>query len=350
MKYLHLFASDKNEKFSLPFIEFMNKFFDASEHYFLVFGSNSINLFNYKNVRKLNKNLSSLILAVKQISKSEKIIIHGLFSWLVLVLLILNPKYIKKSNWIIWGGDLYHYQYREKSIRSNVKEIVRRYIIKNLGALITQVRGDYKLAQSWYGATGKYYYSFVYPSNLYKDYDLEEIYKDHDEIVIQVGNSACNTNNHIEVFEKLAKYKEKNIVIVCPLSYSGKQNYINNVIDKGRSIFEEKFIPIIDFMPLNEYLTVLAKVDVAIFNHNRQRGLGNIITLLGLGKKVYIRKETTTWDFCLEHDLKVFNGNEDFEDLFEGLNINEKNKNINNVKMKFSEEKLKADLREIFPI
>lgn len=43
--------------------------------------------------------------------------------------------------------------------------------------------------------------------------------------------------------------------------------------------------PIVDFMDFNEYINFLSTIDIAIFNHKRQQGMGNIITLLGMGKK-----------------------------------------------------------------
>ena len=48
-------------------------------------------------------------------------------------------------------------------------------------------------------------------------------------------------------------------------------------------------------MPFERYIELLSDIDIAVFNHNRQQGLGNTTTLLGLGKKVYLRSDTTTW-------------------------------------------------------
>ena len=42
-------------------------------------------------------------------------------------------------------------------------------------------------------------------------------------------------------------------------------------------------------LPLSDYLKILGKIDIAIFNHERQQAVGNITSLLGLGKKVYIK-------------------------------------------------------------
>lgn len=85
-----------------------------------------------------------------------------------------------------------------------------------------------------------------------------------------------------------------------------------------------------------------------MFNHKRQQALGNIMTLLGLGKKVYLRDDISTWDICLKHKLKVFKITSNVEDLFTKLNENDKLNNMKNVKDNFSESKLKNDLEKIF--
>lgn len=342
MSNLHIFSGEDG-KFSIAFSKFITKNFDTS-HQIVVFNKKVV----HKNIIVLRKNLIGLITIILKMYKAKKIFIHSL-SMSVTVILFFNPWLLRKSYWIVWGGDLYNHILREKNIKTYIKEFIRSYVIKNISGIVTQLKGDHELVQKLYGTRGKYYYSFVYPSNLYKDYDLKAVEKDTNRIYIQVGNSACETNEHIKVFDKLSKYKNENIEIICPLSYSGKEGYIKKVIQAGYKIFgKEKFTPVTEFMPFDKYLELLAKVDVAIFNHKRQRGLGNITTLLGLGKKVYICEEITTWEFCLDHDLKVYSSNGDFEDLFEEMNEEIRQTNIENVKTKFSEEKLEEDLKKIF--
>lgn len=55
-------------------------------------------------------------------------------------------------------------------------------------------------------------------------------------------------------------------------------------------------------MSPNEYAKLLNSVRVAVFNHNRQQGTGNIEILSYLGKKLYIRSDTTTWEHYVERD------------------------------------------------
>lgn len=351
MKCMHVFTIDENNKFSKDFISFIYNHFENRDHLFFLTNERNRKVSSeHKGVKILPYNLTGTIAFIWLATRYEKIFFHKLPEDRFVILgLLLAPWLYKKCYWCIWGGDLYSYIYRSKSLKSNIMELIRRHLIRNMKGLITQLKGDYELAKKWYGTKGKYYYSFVYPSNLYKDYNLEQIVKDPKKKYIQVGNSACETNNHIDVFARLSKYKNENIEIICPLSYSGKEEYIKQVIESGYNIFgKEKFTPITDFMPYDEYLKLLAKVDVAIFDHQRQRGLGNIITLLGLGKKVYIREEITTWQFCIDHELKVYSTNDDFNDIFEEMSEEIKQKNMENVKTKFSEEKLVNSLKDIF--
>lgn len=347
MKYLHIFT---RSNFTEPYIEFINNNFDSQEHLFIIYGKErglGVKVSSRVNVKELSKQFRSISLLIREMYKSKKIFLHGLFSPLVVLLLFMQPWLLKKCYWGIWGGDLWHYELRKKTNRSDVYEFFRKFVIKNMGGVITHINGDYKLAQKWYGAKAKYYYSFMYPSNLFKEYDLPNVKKADEKTYIQVGNSANSTNNHLEIFDKLKKYKEEKIEIICPLSY-GNTEYRDKVIEEGTKIFGEKFNPIIEFMAFGEYLELLAKIDVAIFNHNRQEAMGNITTLLGLGKKVYIRDDITTWGFCIEHELKVFSINKDFNDFFGTIDENIRQKNIFNVKRQFSEEKLKNDWNKIF--
>lgn len=333
MKIIHLFTFDNNEKFIFKFKEFVNSNFNHENHFF----------YSIKKTRSLKEiiKLSDLI------KEADKIIIHGLTSGYLELLLFCHKSALAKTYWGMWGGDLYYHEIAKKSISYFIREMIRKSIVPKFGGLVTQIRGDYELARKWYGAQNSYYYCFMYPSNMYKEYAFSS--KAKDKLYIQIGNSGSLTNKHIEVFEKLSKYKDKSIEIICPLSYSGKEEYIKQVIEAGYEIFgKEKFTPITDFMPFDQYLELLAKVDIAIFNHKRQRGLGNITTLLGLGKKVYIREEITTWQFCTDHDLKVYSANGNYDDLFEEMDEGIRQKNIENVKSKFSEEKLVEDLKQIF--
>ena len=214
-----------------------------------------------------------------------------------------------------------------------------KQVIRKIKHFITYIKGDFEYVKKWYGAKGKYHKCFMYPSNLYKEHNFKK--RINDTLNIQVGNSADPTNNHIEILEILKKDKQKNIKIYAPLNY-GDQNYANNVISKGKEIFGNKFVPITKFMPINLYHEFLTDIDIAIFAHKRQQAMGNIITLLGLGKKVYMRDSISSWQFFKDIKVKTFNYQNIQLDI---LDNSTKEANIKKIRSYFSEKTYITQLR-----
>ncbi|SFR49202.1 TDP-N-acetylfucosamine:lipid II N-acetylfucosaminyltransferase [Thiomicrospira sp. ALE5] len=343
-KILHIANSDK---FIPPFIEFVKEHFEFSEHEFLLTGGMAQEqLKPYANVqlakRTIIGRLQHYAQAVIKMHQAKKVILHGLFDIKLVYLLFFMPWLLKKCYWVMWGGDLYVYQLGERSWKWKVREFFRRPVIKNMGHLVTYIKGDYELAQQWYGAKGQYHECFMYTSNLYKEYDVP--HKQHSGINILVGNSADPSNNHLEVFDKLEAFKDQDIKIYAPLSY-GNPGYAQTTIQQGKQRFGDKFEPLTEHMPFNQYLEFLGKIDIAIFNHKRQQAMGNTITLLGLGKKVFMRSDVTQWAFFKSHGIAVY----DIEAFAltddEDIQVDE---NKHRVKSYFSEQTFVNQLREIF--
>jgi hypothetical protein len=326
------------EKFTQPFIEIINNNFDKENHYFYIISkSNAIYTLDRSNeniieVTPSNKGKSLLIL-LKKLYKSEKIIIHGLNSKVIDIVFFFQPWLLSKSYHVMWGGDFYF---------PKQQSFFKKMVIKRMGHFVTYIKGDYDLIKDWYGADGQYHECFMYTSNLYKEFDIKESIRN--SIKIQVGNSADVSNEHFEIFEKLKKYKEENIVIFVPLSYGDKE-YAQKVINKGEEIFGEKFKPLVDFMEFQAYLDFLGEIDIAIFAHKRQQAMGNIITLLGLGKKVYLRDDITPWKMFEDLSMKIFNV-ENIDIALISDDIKSKNKFL--VKEYFSKENYLKQLQTLF--
>lgn len=343
VKYLHIFTY---VLFIEPYVNFINKNFDSKEHLFLILtNTGKVNL--RENVKKISKNFKSLLSLIREIYRCEKIFLHGLVHYEIVLIFFLQPWLLRKCNWVVLGVDLYQYKFRKKSLKSNSYEVARRFVIKNMNGLIAFVKGDYELAQKRYGAKGKYYYSFLYPNLIYEELDLSKVKKDNEKTYIQVGNSADPALNHLEVFSKLEKYKDKAIEIICPLAY-GNEGYRDKVIEQGTKIFGNKFNPIVELVSFEKYSELLTKIDIAIFSYEGQQALGNILILLGLGKKVYIRDDITSWGLCNDFGLKVFSYNKGFDRLFEKISEDVRLRNIDIIKKHFTEKKLKEDWGKIF--
>ena len=343
-KILHIFNDQK--KFSKDFFDFLMKNdFDLSAHSLFHYGKNDT-YYDKFNMPYLFSSLFSPWKHIKLLNlmfSNQKIIVHSLASPWLLLNLYLFPTLNQKVYWAIWGKDLYYYKLlKKKYFYHDIYEFFRKKVFRNIGNTIVYVKGDYELARKWYGVKGKNHDCFMYPSNLYKAYDIKE--KKHTGINIQIGNSAETTNNHFEVFEKLLKFKDADITIYAPLSY-GNRDYAKKVTEKGKALYGDKFIPLTEFMPYEKYLEFLGNIDIVIFGHKRQQALGNSIILLGLGKKVYMRNDISPWQFFNDIRVKVYN--------IENINLNLlddsiKEGNIKNIKEYFSERRLIAQLKKLF--
>ncbi|CAI2315562.1 TDP-N-acetylfucosamine:lipid II N-acetylfucosaminyltransferase [Vibrio parahaemolyticus] len=301
-KILHLAFLDK---FIPGFVDIIDEHFPKEEH--TIFSIGDIKKYPYK--KSLNsihlptiKNIKGLCSLILELHRSDKVILHGLSSIHITILLCFMPWLHKKLNWVIWGGDLYYHQLATKNLKFKFVECFRKRLISRLGGFVTYVDGDYDKVQQWYGATGVLYECIMYKSNVYYGPLLCESItntsesRGKSEVNIQVGNSADPTNNHEEVFYKLLKLDAMAKVgkIYCPLSY-GNVNYAKKINELGTGLFGEKFHPLMDFISLDEYNKVLDDVDIAIFAHKRQQAMGNIINLLGRGKTVYVREDTSSY-------------------------------------------------------
>lgn len=327
---VHIMANSAKH-INYPFIEFVNNNFDKNNHFFILCSPE-------KDIQKFENAITKDIFAqeeffIKKMKEARKIILHGIWYDKLCEILLNNEKFFEKIYWVMWGGDFY---FPEK------QSLLKKEVIKKIKNFITYIKRDYELVKKWYKADGNYYECFMYPSNLYKEYNIKP--KEHNTINIQLGNSADPTNNHIDVFKKLKQYKDENIKIFVPLSY-GNQQYAEEVIAKGQEIFRNKFIPLTDFMPFEAYLEFLSEIDIAVFAHKRQQAMGNTITLLGLGKKVYMRSDVTPWQLFEDIDIRIF----DVKNIEIEL-INEQTKKENQQKIKdyFSIENYLQQLKNLF--
>jgi hypothetical protein len=338
------------EKFIPGFYEFIKENFDEFKetHFFYISWTNSI----YNSPEELNVFKALEHIHVKRyywlickLHAASRIIIHGIWDYRVLEVLAYQPWLLKKCAWVIWGADLYHYTtYTSETIDKFEK--IRRFVIPRFGILVSQIRGDYELAKKWYGARGKWHESFMYPSNLFTN--SLGVTKSCGEITILIGNSAASTGNHIETIELLRPYANQKIRILCPLSY-GEQTpgYKKAVVDFGKSVFGVKFVVLEKFIAFDDYVNLLRSVDVGFFNTRHQQAMGNITTLLGFGKKVYLNPKTTQFCFFKSIGVQVF---DIFNDpiTIDRLASDISTENQNKIKNYFSRDNLVQQLENLF--
>ena len=276
----------------------------------------------------------------KKMNTSDKIMLHGLFDPGVIMLLFLQPWLLKKCYWVMWGGDIYYTP--KKSLLSSIIEFCKLHVAKKMGYLVTYIKGDIDHVRELYGAKGQYKYCIMYPSNCYKETVLGK--KTNNIINIQVGNSADIENEHTYIFNKVKNSSIDNIKVFAPLSY-GDKSYAETVSVLGHKYFGSNFIVMNKFMPLDDYTKWQASIDIAIFAHKRQQGMGNTISLLGLGKSVYMRSGVSSTLALEELGLKLGHIETEKIQLLPQINVES---NVAIVKKEFSETALVEQLSGLF--
>ncbi|TNE73461.1 hypothetical protein EP331_04365 [bacterium] len=342
---LHISTADK---FILPFMQYNERYLSEYEHRYIIIGKSHLHeQVNHTHVFYLN----SLFDFIKPnnpffrlASNAHKIILHGLLDIKLVAILKLHSSLLHKTYWYIWGRDLYAYRDEKKGLKHSFKEWLRKPVIENMGHLITYVDGEIDLAREWYKAKGEYHVCYMYESNLFKPFPVIEKPQSNNFSVL-AGHSADPLNNHFELFKILSKVENQIFDVQVPLSYGGSKTYVDSVINYGEKLFGKRFKPLLDFVPLDKYVELLNQTDVGVFNHKRQMAMGNIISLIGLGKKVYLRSDQTHWNFFTDTGISIF----DIESLPETLfNVVELQQNIDILKSRMNKNVLQDQLRSIY--
>lgn len=305
---IHLFTNES--LYSTELLKLFETTVDLGEHLF-IFRKQKTGRYQYS--QKISErivystNFTHLIGSILPILKKAKwIYFHYLPYGPSLILWALQPKLIAKSTWIVWGGDVFIYKQNKQNFKNRIFEILRKRIIPWFPEIAAFVEEDAREAIKVYKSKAQYIpILYPIPVNLV---NLQNLKKTANRVGknILIGNSADPSNNHMEMLELLSDFSKEDMSIYCPLSYYGDKVYIELVIQKGQELFGNKFVPLTRMITTQEYAEFLNDMDIAIMNHHRQQGLGNIMPLLYLGKKVYIRSDISTFPFLTKAECVIF--------------------------------------------
>lgn len=228
---------------------------------------------------------------------------------------------------------------------SQRKTALARKIVQRINCCATWVQHDYYMVKQFNPNMAYKAYSYYTIEQLCLDAyrtDRQQYKK------IWIGNSAAETNNHIDALEVLAK-KKWDGEIYLPLSYNGTPRYKQEVIKKGTELFGSKFIPITEFMPLREYQDLLNQCGIVYMNHIRQQAAGNIFTALYLGKEVVLHPQSNLYKTLKDWGIQV---RSDIESIIhnseDGHSVVESNRAI--LKKHLSIEEVKNCIASIYNI
>ena len=137
---------------------------------------------------------------------------------------------------------------------------------------------------------------------------------------IFIGNSASVTSNHVDAIEALARLSNISGDIYVPLNYgAAPPRYTDAVVRSGAQSFGGAFKPLLNFMPIQEYVALLLNCGYVILNHKRQQAVGNIVILLYLGARIFLRAENPVYAHLMKRGV-VVNSMDELADKPELLN------------------------------
>ena len=319
---------------------------------------------------------SDYIQKIKTFSNKSKIVFfHNFYKEYKFKLLPYIASH-KKIIWYFWGAELYGLCSHKKmnNVLPDTKRIyykslsLRTYIIKlffsklkkiyywskfksilkhRINYILTNITEDINMLEKYgdhYAKKGWFTY-FSIP-------DTFSFHNNSERKNILIGNSSSATNNHLEAFKILKKKNLKRRKIIIPLSY-GDNLYREIVVKYAEKIFGKKAFPIIDYMPLEHYSSIIENCGIVIMNHKRQQAFNTIMLALCNGCKVFLREENTLYQYLKREGFKVFSTEELFHDknALQPLRSAHQQLNLNRAKQLFSNtnvlERIKWQMYEI---
>lgn len=260
---------------------------------------------------------------IKKIDSYSAVIIHGFFyPWQEEIISHVHAD--SKIAWVCWGGEIYgrrqllphflknytKFVYWKKQVKRFFKSkplLGNEYFsdlstYKKINYCLTDMQEEYQFVKKFTHSDMKYLW--------YNYYSIEETlgelqYEKMNGNNILVGNSCSIENNHLDAFNNLSKFEINNRKIIVPLSYGA--DWLRNIILKRCfNLFGNHFMPIIDFLALNDYNKLISSCSIMIMPHLRPQAQGNIITGLWLGAKVYLSQDSITYKYFQRIGAVVF--------------------------------------------
>lgn len=237
-------------------------------------------------------------------------------------------------SWIIWGWDLYEKllyfkgyklyvsdkeQYRIRAKGKHMPLFIYRLltyfrdlniyrkelkILKRIKYIITDNGCDYYVFKRYFPNSPIQHLGTI---NYYPIENLINqgfVNSECDGSAIWVGNSASANGNHVSIFKLLSSFSDS-VKIYSPISY-GDRRFIDYINNEGQRLLGDRFIPLMDFLPVDKYYSLFLNANCFIFGHYRQCGVGNILMALYFGGKCFFYKRNPLYQMYLDAGFAVF--------------------------------------------
>lgn len=226
--------------------------------------------------------------------------------------LLLNKtrQVLRKHNRELYEGPLWKYFLKYKlpyldTLRQNYFRTLKIKAIKKIHFFSPVLENEYTLVKEKFDGKFPLYVPWNYSTNSSDIDDASEAENTLHGDNLLLGNSASETNNHIEMIDLLSEIALDGRKLICPLNY-GIKKYADIVIEYATQKLGSRFVPILDFIPFDEYMNLISNCSTVLMNHRRQQATGNIVAMLTRGAEVFVRDENPVYEFYSSKGLKIF--------------------------------------------
>lgn len=326
---LHFLSDDKFADYTI--LQFSG---DCSSEFVLIQNSSSVKYIQqFDKVRCVAFPTVDFEALLSSLGKYKAIVFHGLF-WPWQEVIIRHVPDNVKVAWSFWGGDIYgrsdlkklflapktktlfKFQEIKRFLRNRKKGFpyeLPKGLFNRIDYCLTDISEDMDFARN-------YLQNDTMKELWYNYYSIEETIGSLKEAVcngdnILVNNSCSIEGNHIEAFAAVRRMPIGKRNVIVPLSY-GESWLRRFLLRRGKRIFGDHFCPLISFLPRDDYNKYIKSCSVVVMNHYRPQAMGNILTSLWLGTRVYMSKKSLLYSFykrigcvlfSVEEDLKASN-------------------------------------------
>lgn len=274
-----------------------------------------------------------------------------------------------KIYWIEWGGDLYNNLLSRKGYKlytntlyifrfiygSLVKAFVlfllrKRPANKEILSAIKKIKyfvpdsmyDEYPLLLKYYPEFEHLVYKefYYYPIEQVVSITIRKKFCEGEHVI--VGNSCSFSGNHLEVIERLSHFDiNDNRKVIFPISYAGNVKYRDEILRIGKKKLGRSFTPIVEYVALQKFNEILLSASYFVYNNYRQEAVGNILTALYFGGKVFLSDNNPLLLFYQRLGLKIFSISEmNINSLNEPLDGESRNHNRSIILKNYSLDRL----------
>ena len=329
-----------------------------------------LHLPSYDNVRQFRDGSAEFEELLKRLGAYKAIILHGLFHpWQEKGLRSVTSQV--KVAWVFWGGDIYgRSDIKDTYLSRKSKRLLWLHKLKMMLAgkritepyeipiellgridyCLTDIPEDFDFVSKYVGNGMKeLWYNYYSVEDTIGTLSASNVTGNN----ILIGNSCTIECNHLDAFRCLKKFKLEQTKLVVPLSYGPP--WLRNTLCKiGEKRFKNHFMPLVNFLPREDYNRVILGCSIVIMPHYRPQAFGNILTALWLGCRVYLSERNPLYSFFKKKGILIYSMEKDLKpncpDALKALSEEQRNANRVIISSIYSKEVMHQKNLEIVKI